>query len=101
MTILGVEFKWKVCLAACFCLWSLNTLFKGTWYVKGMKVTQTHPMENTWGQARLASMAVLLSLTLAKQTLVSQSSVFIPVILGKGGLWKIKMTLVKIFFLCS
>lgn len=30
-----------------FCLWSLNTPFKGTWHVKVMEVTQTRPMANT------------------------------------------------------
>lgn len=50
MTILGAEFQQKVCLRACFCLWSLNALFKGTWHVKVMEITQTHPMANKWGQ---------------------------------------------------
>lgn len=51
MTILGAQFQWEVCGRACFCLWSLNTLFKGTWHVKVVEITQTHPMANKWGQA--------------------------------------------------
>lgn len=50
MTILGAESQWEVRLRACFCLQSLNTLFKGTWHVKVMEITQTHPIANKWGQ---------------------------------------------------
>lgn len=50
MTILVAESQREIRPRACFYLWSLNTLFKGTWHVKVIKMTQTHPMANKWGQ---------------------------------------------------
>lgn len=51
LALLGAKFQWKLCQHACFCCWSLSTLSKGTWHVKMMEITQTHPITNKWGQS--------------------------------------------------
>lgn len=86
MTILGVEFSGKfACQRACFCLWSLNTLFRSTWRVKVMEIIQTHPVVNKWGQGTAGECGFGAVTELNKTNPVSQQSFFSICTVCDGG----------------
>lgn len=103
MTILGAESQREICPRACFCLRSLNTLFKGTRHVKVIEMTQTHPMANKWGQGMGGDCGFSVVTDLDKTNTGFTTIISQYMILGQGGvvMSKNKKTAVKIYLLFS